>query len=246
MESTTSLTAANGSIAKTYGGVYPERSRRDSFGQTTASTGTVTNPFRYTAREFDPETELYYYRARYYDRATGRFTSEDPIGFFGGFDFYAYVHNNPPNLSDPSGLKVKICSRGGWQDLFPFGGVANHVYLLDTRTNRDCGQGNNSGKEDPSAPGTVCTEVHGSDGHEDEIMSCCETKRNNKLRIFLPLVTDCHNLVKNCVKKASLPVPTIPGGRWGSRCSGPECRPGPWKEDIALWYAILSAVSRIP
>ena len=43
----------------------------------------VTNPFRYTAREFDIESGLYYYRARYYDPAAGRFLSEDPIGFEG-------------------------------------------------------------------------------------------------------------------------------------------------------------------
>ena len=30
-------------------------------------TGTITNPFQYTGREFDSETGLYYYRARYYD-----------------------------------------------------------------------------------------------------------------------------------------------------------------------------------
>jgi RHS repeat-associated protein len=45
--------------------------------------GSVINPFRYTGREFDAETGLYYYRARYYDPATGRFISEDPIGYAG-------------------------------------------------------------------------------------------------------------------------------------------------------------------
>jgi hypothetical protein len=37
----------------------------DSFGNTTNSTGSVTNYFRYTAREFDSETGIYYYRSRY-------------------------------------------------------------------------------------------------------------------------------------------------------------------------------------
>jgi len=41
----------------------------DSFGNVTKSTGTLRNPFNYTAREFDSETGLYYYRARYYDPA---------------------------------------------------------------------------------------------------------------------------------------------------------------------------------
>lgn len=45
--------------------------------------GSLTNPFQYTAREFDPETSLYYYRARYYDPTSGRFLSEGPLGFRG-------------------------------------------------------------------------------------------------------------------------------------------------------------------
>ena len=47
---------------------------------------------------------LYYMRARYYDQHTGRFISEDPIGFAGGdVNLYAYVQNNPVLLVDPSG-----------------------------------------------------------------------------------------------------------------------------------------------
>ena len=73
----------------------------DSFGNLTSSTGTVTNPFRYTAREFDTETGIYYYPARYYFQGIGRFASEDPIRFGGGISFYRYVFNNPANLWDP-------------------------------------------------------------------------------------------------------------------------------------------------
>jgi RHS repeat-associated protein len=58
----------------------------------------------FTAREWDPETGLYYYRARYYDPKGGRFLSEDPIGFGGGVNFYAYVGNGPTNWIDPFGL----------------------------------------------------------------------------------------------------------------------------------------------
>jgi RHS repeat-associated protein len=94
--SITSLTAANGSIVQTY--AY------DSFGNTTNSTGSVTNFFRYTGREFDTETGLYFIRARYFDPTAGRFISEDPIRFSGGVNFYRYVGNNPVNLIDPFGL----------------------------------------------------------------------------------------------------------------------------------------------
>ena len=60
--------------------------------------------YAYTGREWDPETGLYYYRARYYDPKIGRFLSEDPIGFDGGVNFHAYVSNNPVNFVDPLGL----------------------------------------------------------------------------------------------------------------------------------------------
>ncbi len=46
-----------------------------------------------------------YYRARYYDPATGRFISEDPSDFGGGLNFYVYVANDPANWFDPFGLE---------------------------------------------------------------------------------------------------------------------------------------------
>jgi len=94
--SITSLSSSAGAIANTY--TY------DSFGNLTASTGSLVNSFQYTGREFDSETGLYYYRARYLDQSVGRFISEDPIRFWAGANFYSYVHNQVPNLSDPSGL----------------------------------------------------------------------------------------------------------------------------------------------
>lgn len=84
----------------------------NAFGKLTASTGTVTNPFQYAAREFDAETGVYEYRARYYDQTLGRFISEDPIGFSSGtYNLYNYVSGDPVNFSDPSG-NVRI--HGNW------------------------------------------------------------------------------------------------------------------------------------
>lgn len=54
--------------------------------------GGPLNPFRYTAREFDEETGLYYYRARYYESSTGRFLSEDPVRFRGGWPTHGSEH----------------------------------------------------------------------------------------------------------------------------------------------------------
>jgi RHS repeat-associated protein len=94
--SVTSVSNGGGTIQGTY--VY------DGFGNLSTSTGTANNPFRYASREFDAETGLHYYRARYYDANIGRFTSEDPINFVGGINFYSYVKNNVPNTFDPLGL----------------------------------------------------------------------------------------------------------------------------------------------
>jgi RHS repeat-associated protein len=73
----------------------------------TASSGSLTNPFHCTARESDPETGLYHYRARYYDPSAGRFLSEDPIGFENDDDInlYTYAQNSPASLVDPFGLQ---------------------------------------------------------------------------------------------------------------------------------------------
>jgi len=47
-----------------------------------------------------------YYRARYYDPATGRSLGEDPIGFSGGdINVYRYSFDDPVNLEDPTGLE---------------------------------------------------------------------------------------------------------------------------------------------
>jgi len=90
----------------------------------------------FAGRRFDKETELYYYRARYYNPIIGRFSSRDPISwgpdderivfikdifedihkeiiFYEGtnnpnlFHRYNYVDNNPTNWRDPTGLWVE-------------------------------------------------------------------------------------------------------------------------------------------
>ena len=95
--SITELTDETGAIVRAY--AY------DAFGRIVAETGTLENPYAYTGREFDAESGLYFYRARYYDAQMGRFISEDPLRFKAGdVNFYGYVLNDPINLLDPFGL----------------------------------------------------------------------------------------------------------------------------------------------
>ncbi len=64
----------------------------------------VADRFKFTGREYEPESGLYYYRARYYDPVLGRFLSEDPITFEAGdANLYRYVGNSPGNGRDPGG-----------------------------------------------------------------------------------------------------------------------------------------------
>ena len=82
--------------------------------------------FTYTGQEFDLETGLYFYDARYYDPDTGRFLAEDPLAFAGGdANLYRYAGNNPVTFVDPTGLSFSrptesIASSAGF-NLNPFG-----------------------------------------------------------------------------------------------------------------------------
>jgi RHS repeat-associated protein len=65
----------------------------DPYGRLMAQTETVPQPFQYAGQVgvMAEGQNLYYMRARYYDASVGRFISEDPIGFEGGLNLYAYV-----------------------------------------------------------------------------------------------------------------------------------------------------------
>jgi RHS repeat-associated protein len=61
--------------------------------------------YRYTGKEKDEESGLYYHGARYYAAWLGRWTASDPIGVGDGVNLYGYVSGNPVRLVDPSGTE---------------------------------------------------------------------------------------------------------------------------------------------
>ena len=79
----------------------------DGFGNVLAETNpSFGDRYKFTAREFDSATGLQYNRARYYDPAIGRWTSQDPLGFDAGdTNLYRYVRNDPLQRGDSSGLR---------------------------------------------------------------------------------------------------------------------------------------------
>src|SRR5438552_18737316 len=64
--------------------------------------------YGWTGREYDAETGWYFFRARYFDPAVRRFVQEDPIGYGGGGNVYAYAAGGPLEARDPSGLASKF------------------------------------------------------------------------------------------------------------------------------------------
>jgi RHS repeat-associated protein len=92
----------------------------DAFGNIVAQLNPLlVNPILFTSREFDAETGLYYNRARYLDPTTGRWTTQDPLGFAAGdANLYRYVGNTPTTFLDPSGLdRIDYRDNGAGQTL---------------------------------------------------------------------------------------------------------------------------------
>lgn len=92
----TDLTDSAGTTAKSYS--------YDAYGNIMNQAGTLDQPYTYTGREFDSESGLMYYWARYYNPTTGRFLQIDPQGVDQEIhNLYAYVESDPINYVDPYG-----------------------------------------------------------------------------------------------------------------------------------------------
>jgi RHS repeat-associated protein len=63
--------------------------------------------YRFSGKERDEESGLYYYGARFYFCPLSRWISCDPLGPAAGLNAYRYVHNSPLNLKDSLGLEDK-------------------------------------------------------------------------------------------------------------------------------------------
>ncbi|MDR4493619.1 MAG: RHS repeat-associated core domain-containing protein [Nitrospirales bacterium] len=77
------------------------------YGETYTNTGTANAAYKYTAKELDDSTGLYFYETRYYDAVIGRFILADRIVPDSNdpqtLNRYTYVENNPIKYVDPDG-----------------------------------------------------------------------------------------------------------------------------------------------
>ncbi len=98
------------------------------------------NPFRFSTKYTDDESDLLYYGYRYYKTSTGTWPNHDPIGepgfevlrngkanvASGGVNLYLFVGNDPVLYADNLGL-IKVCIRPLL--LCPFSTVIFHCFL---------------------------------------------------------------------------------------------------------------------
>ena len=87
----------------------------DSFGNPLGMWGTLAaaNTYRFSSKEIDRSTGLYYFGYRYYEPNFQRWLNPDPIGERGGINLYGYVGNDPISRIDPLGLYNPISGPGG-------------------------------------------------------------------------------------------------------------------------------------
>ncbi|MBN1182198.1 MAG: hypothetical protein JXB49_07915, partial [Bacteroidales bacterium] len=95
-----------GQLVKASDGTIVAHYEYDPFGILLKSYGIMVeeNPFRFSTKYYDVETDLYYYGYRYYSTNLGRWINRDPSEEKGGINLYVFVNNSPINLWDYLGL----------------------------------------------------------------------------------------------------------------------------------------------
>lgn len=95
----------NGNLVATVNAssVVSSRMEFGPFGEVIRKTASVTNPFQWSTRYTDAETDLTYYGFRFYDCRLGRWIGRDPIEEQDTVNLFAYVRNGPLSFFDRLG-----------------------------------------------------------------------------------------------------------------------------------------------
>jgi RHS repeat-associated protein len=80
----------------------------DAFGNTLAQSVylAAANTYRFSSKEWNANSGLYYYLCRFYDPNLQRWVNRDPIGEKGGINLYEFNLNDPTDRFDPDGLEA--------------------------------------------------------------------------------------------------------------------------------------------
>jgi RHS repeat-associated protein len=101
--STTAVTDANGQVVERYKyGLYGMPTFMDAAGNFIPKSA-IGNNILFQGREYEPETNFYYFRARHLDPIMGRFLQTDPLGYEDSLNLYQALNMNPFNFVDPFG-----------------------------------------------------------------------------------------------------------------------------------------------
>jgi RHS repeat-associated protein len=143
------ISAADGTLAASY--------EYGPFGEVIRQSGPIAklNPFRFSTKYDDDETDLLYYGYRYYNPSTGRWLSRDPAEEEGGLNLYVFLKNDstdqtdfigfgvndPPPISIPLGVFVEDGVKWAYSGWLPgpgLGGANSLKVTLSGLTNCGC------------------------------------------------------------------------------------------------------------
>ena len=124
------------------GAVVWQAAQIQAFGTvSSAPAAQVVQPLRFPGQYFDAETGLHYNLHRYYDPATGRYVTEDPIGFAGGLNFYLYANASPTKYIDATGEIPWVIAVPVVIGAIEFGFLLYDLYNLHHTFNDPCATG---------------------------------------------------------------------------------------------------------
>lgn len=75
-----------------------------AYGRLLTRAGSLANDLLYSTKPYHAKSGLYYFGFRWYDPATGRWMTRDPLRVLDGFNVYAYLGSDPAGSTDPYGL----------------------------------------------------------------------------------------------------------------------------------------------
>jgi RHS repeat-associated protein len=116
-------------------GVMTDEYEYDAYGNSFTKSGTTPNNYLYRGEQYDPDLNLYYLRARYYNTFTGRFASMDPENGIvtdpKTLRKYLYAGGDPVNAKDPTGRETMVDSSLIYAALFTSAVVATGNYYAN-------------------------------------------------------------------------------------------------------------------